>query len=338
MEKTERKADQFVHMLLTEGAEATCDDSTETFKEHDNVPSFYNEELFKSGQSFYHANNFAIFGGKIFGLMSVLFIPTILRILVHTKKSGSEFAAYRRYVATIFHMTVWYESDFKPGSRLWRSITEVKNLHNSASKSGCKAGLKRISQKDMALTQFGFMGYQLNRNQFLGMQNVSDEDWKGFIHLWRVVGHLLGIEERFNVCRESVEETKAICEKLIHKVFIPEINQMNKESLLMIKLLINGLWAIQPMLNFNIFIYILKMVVTNNKNNEIKMFKALTLWEKCIFYFTICIFYSLRWAPFRWYFNHTLRRDLWLMKNFPFLAYYKFGFKNSHVRILTKPE
>ncbi|XP_066142865.1 uncharacterized protein [Euwallacea fornicatus] len=338
MEKTERKADQFVHTLLTEGAEITCDDSSEAFKDQDHIPSFYDEKLFKRGQSFYHANSFAVYGCKIFGLMSILFIPTILRILVHTKKSGNEFAAYKRYAATILHMMVWYESDFKPGSRLWRSITEVKNLHNSASKSGCKVGLKRISQKDMALTQFGFMGYQLIRGHFIGMRNITDEDWKGFIHLWRVVGHLLGIEDRFNICRESVRETREICEKLIHKVFIPKMNQMDQESLLMIKLLINGLWVIQPMLNFNTLMYILQMVAMNDKNYKINELKALSLWEKCNLYILFFIFYCIRWTPFRWYFNYTHKRDLWLIKNFPFLVYYKFGFKNSRVQILNKTE
>lgn len=80
--------------------------------------------------------------------------------------------------------------------RLWKSIAEVKNLHNSASKRGCKAGLNGISQKDMALTQFGFIGYQVIRSRYLGVYDATAEDWKALIHLWRVVGYLLGIEDR----------------------------------------------------------------------------------------------------------------------------------------------
>lgn len=80
--------------------------------------------------------------------------------------------------------------------RLWQSIKEVKNLHNSASNRGCKAGLHRISQKDMVLTQFGFMGFQLTREKIFGVYNATPEDWEAFIHIWRVVGQLLGIEDR----------------------------------------------------------------------------------------------------------------------------------------------
>lgn len=72
----------------------------------------------------------------------------------------------------------------------------VKRRHNLASKSGANCGLQRISQKDMALTQFGFMGFALARNRFIGLKIVDVNEYKGFVHLWRVVGHLLGIEER----------------------------------------------------------------------------------------------------------------------------------------------
>lgn len=127
----------------------------------------------------------------------MLAIPTILEVLVHTKRSGSSFTAYQRYVATILHMTIWYEEDFKPGaSKLWNSLEEVQNLHNSASQSACKKGLKRISQMDMVLTQFGFMGYQLIHGESFGIHEASQEDWEGFLHLWRVIAHQMGVEER----------------------------------------------------------------------------------------------------------------------------------------------
>lgn len=94
-------------------------------------------------------------------------------------------------------MSIWYEEDFKPGaSKLWQSLTEVQNLHNSASKSGCKIGLNRISQKDMALTQFGFIGYQLIRSETFGIHCASQEDWEGFLHLWRVIAYQMGVEDR----------------------------------------------------------------------------------------------------------------------------------------------
>lgn len=80
--------------------------------------------------------------------------------------------------------------------RLWKSLKVVRQMHNSASNSGCSAALNRISQKDMALTQLGFMGFSIARPKFFGIYNTTDEEWKAFIHVWRVIGYLLGIEDR----------------------------------------------------------------------------------------------------------------------------------------------
>lgn len=48
----------------------------------------------------------------------------------------------------------------------------------------------------MALTQFGFMGIGLVRSKMVGVHYASEEELKGFLHLWRIVGHVLGIEDR----------------------------------------------------------------------------------------------------------------------------------------------
>ncbi|XP_050295427.1 uncharacterized protein LOC126735472 [Anthonomus grandis grandis] len=340
MDTMEEKADLFVEKLLTEGAQIACDDSETSFKktkvDQDDLPPFYDEGLFKKGQQFYHKNIFAIFGGKIYGLMSVLAIPTILRILVHTKQSGTEYTAYRRYVSTILHMTIWYDSEFKPGSKLWKSISQVKSLHNSASNSGCQAGLNRISQRDMALTQFGFMGYQLVRSKQLGVYYATNEEWQAFIHVWRVIGYLLGIEDRFNICKGSVAETKAICEKLIERAFIPNINKKDPEFIEMSQYLCRGLWAIQPFLNFDVLWFLLNCLLVNKMNmtNDNENYKKLTFKQKILLYVVCLTISSLKFAPFRWFHNNGKYRDLWLIKNFPFLAYYKFGFSNTKVKHL----
>lgn len=337
MTKIEEHAELFVQNLVREGAVVPCDDSSKSFKENEALPPFYDEELFKKGQQFYHKHIFSLFSGKLFGLMSVLSIPSILNILKHTKQSNSELKSYRRYVGTIFHMTVWYESDFKPGSKLWKSLAEVKNLHNAASNSGCSAGLHRISQKDMALTQFGFMGFQIIRAKLLGVYNATEEEWRAFIHLWRVVGHIMGIEDRFNICKGSVEETKAICEKLVDRVFIPHFKQNDPECIEMSKYMVNGLWAVTPVLNFNVVFCALSMLLRNNlKYDENEEFKKLTFWERILFYYALAILFTLRWTPFRWFYNHTRYWDLWFAKNFPLLAYCKFGFRQVHVTILRK--
>lgn len=68
------------------------------------------------GQQYFHTHIFAMFIAKFSGLITILAIPTIRNVLMYTKMSGEPLTAYRRYLATVFHMYVWYKSDFKPGS------------------------------------------------------------------------------------------------------------------------------------------------------------------------------------------------------------------------------
>jgi len=75
---------------------------------------------------------------------------------------------------------------------------EVRTRHCTAARKARKAGFGPISQLDMVLTQFGFMGFGLLVPEKLGL-NGSPEEQEGFIHFWRTVGHLLGIEDRSGI-------------------------------------------------------------------------------------------------------------------------------------------
>lgn len=73
--------------------------------------------LLRRAQDFYMNNLFAMFAGKLSGLLAVLAIPSILKILICTKASSTPYTAYKRYLETVFHTMSWYEHDLKPGSR-----------------------------------------------------------------------------------------------------------------------------------------------------------------------------------------------------------------------------
>nr|CAD7204895.1 unnamed protein product [Timema douglasi] len=79
--------------------------------------------------------------------------------------------------------------------RASQSLLNVHSRHSAATHKAQKAGLGPISQLDMSLTQFGFMGYGLLYPRKLGLTG-NEDDFEGFIHFWRTIGHVLGIEER----------------------------------------------------------------------------------------------------------------------------------------------
>jgi len=61
---------------------------------------------------------------------------------------------------------------------------EVRTRHCAAARKARKAGFGPISQLDMVLTQFGFMGFGLLVPEKLGLTG-SPEEQEGFIHFWR---------------------------------------------------------------------------------------------------------------------------------------------------------
>lgn len=78
-------------------------------------------------------------------------------------------------------------------------------MHLTASKSALNSKVGFIPQGAMAMTQFGFMGYALVRPHLLGIKHDNVEDREAFVHLWAVLGHMLGIKDHYNMCLHPLE-------------------------------------------------------------------------------------------------------------------------------------
>lgn len=128
------------------------------------------------------------------GLVAILAIPSILNVLVHTKKSSSVASAYKRYMQTIYHTLLWFRNDIKPGTKAWTSIEGVRKFHVLASRSSKSANIGIISQRDLVITQYGFMGFVVMSQKETGVQ-ANQKELDDFCHLWRVLGSLLGIKD-----------------------------------------------------------------------------------------------------------------------------------------------
>ncbi|KAF5308190.1 hypothetical protein FQR65_LT06370 [Abscondita terminalis] len=324
--------------LLSKDFDTVCDDSSQRFKEFNNLPPYYDEEKFKKGQQFYHKHIYGMFIGKLLGLLTVISTPTILKVLVFTNMSSDPLTAYKRYLATIFHMCVWYDNDFKPGSKLWQSINTVKFLHNSTSKRICLAKGCRILQKDMGITQFGFMGLAILRPEKLGIYHASKDELESFIHLWRVVGYIMGMEDRYNICRESLEETREICEGLIKNVFLENMKTPTKDYLKLSDALVTGMQVMNPFLETTVFTAYLHKILNINNNNNISSFPPLHLnvYQKMLLFFIEIYIICMQFSAWRIFSNYIQYMSFWLMKNFPFLALHRYGYENSYVSIYVE--
>ena len=198
----------------------------------------------------------------------------------------------------------------------------------------------RITQKDMALTQFGFIGYQLLHPYKVGIHKVNDDEFQGFIHVWRTIGYMLGIKDEFNICQNSITETKSICNQLVSDIFRPKIQQNSNEFIEMVSILIDGMWSFNPALNKKTFFRTIwdlcdLTVPTDHQKpvNNNYLFK-MSFFDQFIFLFTMFVQrFLLRFRYIRAYYNAQKYLSLFLIEYFPFLAFHRFGFRNSFVNI-----
>lgn len=186
----------------------------------------------------------------------------------------------------------------------------------------------------MVVTQFGFMGYILTKPRLVGIYNDSKESVEGFIHVWRVVGYLLGIEDRFNLCNsDTIEETREYCNEIVKQILAPKlISDADEDFHSMSFALLDGMSVFQPFLNYPVamkYIYDLcDLEMDENKHTAYKM----NIYSKFVYNFTAFTFYTYRWLVFRIYHNLLQHFALYyIIKYFPFLAYFKFGFKDGYL-------
>ncbi|RZF34928.1 hypothetical protein LSTR_LSTR011422 [Laodelphax striatellus] len=86
-----------------------------------------------------------------------------------------------------------------------------------------------LSQCSLSVTQWGFVGMIVTYPAQFGAANASQEELEGFLHLWRVIGYLLGIEDQFNFCDGSLEEVRERSRALTSEWIVPELGRVSDE-------------------------------------------------------------------------------------------------------------
>ncbi|XP_033194948.1 uncharacterized protein LOC117239215 isoform X1 [Bombus vosnesenskii] len=306
------------------------------------LPWFFDEEKFRLGQQMFYNNAFTMMIAKLCGLLSLFAVPSIKDVLIFTRRSGTPCAAFRRYVSTILHNWVWYGKRAGIEKEFLESLKIVRKKHCVAFRRSSEAGLNRVSQLDMALAQFGFMGFTLLAGDYLGVNN-SSEELEGLIHFWRVIGNMLGMEDKYNLCTGSVEETRALCRRLLDEVFLPSLASGSKDFEEMSRILIESLWPVNPYMDSSAFIeftFILASTAATNNNHSLKIDSSRMSWYGRFILNVQLITHKYLlpttywWSRFfRAFFNSQMRLAIYLTENLPFLAFWSYGIKHSYVNI-----
>lgn len=346
MGSEQANCEEYMRNLLGESGKEPIDKDKQSVEIE--LPPWFDAELFKKGQKNYFKYAGAMSNGMLVGLIAVLAIPSILKVLICSRRSGTPLDAYRRYIRTIFHVVAWHDSDMKSGTKAWQSITIVRKTHLASRKMCERAEQITITQRDMALTQFGFLGFLVLKPRMLGLPDTPDV-MEPLIHLWRVVGYLMGIKEEFNICTDSVSTTKERMNAILSNVYRPALEKTGEQFDLMSKALLDGLWYSDVILNFRPYMCFAKRLAGCEGYEYFKSdfekppseetikklkYQQLLWWERAVLFYYIALYeYLYKITIFRILYN--IKSYVMVIFNyyFPIVAMYKFGIRKAYVRI-----
>ena len=78
--------------------------------------------------------------------------------------------------------------------------------------------------------QYAFLGQIVANGDQFGLK-LSDEELSGLIHLWRCIGHLLGMEDQFNLFAiEDLEFQRCLCKYILEMEIKPTVSNSTSED------------------------------------------------------------------------------------------------------------
>ncbi|KAJ8713029.1 hypothetical protein PYW08_008333 [Mythimna loreyi] len=248
-------AEAFVDALLTKEAAEQPSDKVNPDSLAMELPDWFDEEKYNRGRNFYKSNCFALSSSMLMGLVAVFAVPSILNVLIGSRRSNSVYTAYKRYLSTLLHTVSWFEHELKPGSMSWKSLYAVRSRHLKAGLASKLKGNGVVSQRDLALTQFGFVGFSMLKPDKFGIWQQQAGDWEAYNYVWRVVGYMIGIEDKYNICRETFEETREVLQLLQDRVYTPCLENVPEHFEHMARVMLDGMWSVNPTVETDGFLY-----------------------------------------------------------------------------------
>lgn len=333
----------FIESLINDGAALPIDEDIDCYKIH--LPPWFDEPTFKRGQQYFRDNLAAIVTAGFCGLISVLAIPSILDVLIFTNRSSTPVTAYKRYVLTVLHSFNWYNEELRPGSKSWKSLEYVRRIHALSGKQArAKDPKMLVSQKDVAITQFGFAGYVVLSYKKLGVQ-YNREGMEGFVHLWRTIGYMIGLEDRFNLCTDDLDTTHQRMQLINDHFMRPGLQNPSADFEHMTRAMIDGMWCYSTMLDYDAFMFITRRLSNvpghhywdNEPSEGAKTVYKEMPWFSRIMLNILTVLHEvlLDITAIRWYINWMFRFNSNIVnKYFPVLAMVKYGFRKAYVKIV----
>lgn len=270
-------------------------------------------------------NSFRIRLGQLVGLTFLNYHSPAVVPLVMNGNTNTISQLFIRYLSTIKHINSWFESDpFDPNSSAFLSLKIVRHIHKKvAHKMNTNQNqantLQWISQYDLTYGQMSFVCMMalfpkqvrilifnlililvwFSCNQ-LGFHHFTKKDFHSIFHFWRVIGYCIGIDDEYNLCSGTDEETIELCRQIYFKEWLPVINKPDKVGVELSKGINIAMQRVSPLLDYNPFMrFCAKFLLINPEQYPLK-----NVWEKLFYLFYYVFFnYLTKSITFIWFIN-----------------------------------
>lgn len=243
-------------------------------------PSWFDEELYKNAQSIYGRHFMAMNFAHLSGLLLLVRVDSIYSTLSATGESDSVSKLFKRYYNTVKHVKTWYEGDiFKEHSEAYQSLLIVRGMHNKVSKkfndepngeqsnqspgSRPSNGSVHISEYDIMLTQFAFIGFIVINGDKMGfLDDFSKHDLNSLLHFWRLIGYYLGASDKYNLCSYEMSEVILLCGAIMNLEYKESLvkNNLTKPQGIMSVNIVRAIKFIPMLTVFGILTYLHEIV------------------------------------------------------------------------------
>ena len=231
--------------LLKEGRRSSFDDFSDRKSPPSPQSSEVDAQLRARARAFFKDNFFSVMVTMLYGLVCLMYVPSVSRVLEATKRTNSRVGAFSRYLNTINHVIAWVGEDMLARDQ---SLLHVRKLHTLANRTAVsKYGQDAaMSQFDMVVTQWAFVGPFFIFPERVGVPTTTRRDREAIAHYMYVVGYVLGVKDEFNMCAGSLEETTRYCEFLHTNVILPCLDCPHSKALDMATRLLHGMEHFNP--------------------------------------------------------------------------------------------
>lgn len=176
-----------------------------------------------------------------------------LKTLKSTGESDSKYNLFHRYLATVRHVQKWYEGDvWDVKDPAHKSLASVRSMHARVANKMAQLndGVVYVSQWEMAVTQWAFVGPMVLFRSKVGLHSCTEEQYESLIHFWRVIGYLLGMEDQYNLCTGDYEQVLAACKYMMDKEYKKHVAISDPSSMTMAENVAEAMHIIDPMITW----------------------------------------------------------------------------------------